>query len=567
MERTPYDRHRLNLHLSGLFFARYGYVVALQDIRGRGDSGGDYRYLYNYPTEADDGYDACEWLAEQDWCNGKVGTFGISHTGATQQALALGRPPHLVTQILGDTGWNYYQSATRQGGAWRAGSGVQYPIRMARTSKYARESRRALEALERDLRNVPELLKKLPIRPETMSLRYAPTYAEWLTNITTRGVYDDYWRNPGASVEDFVDQYPDVPLLLYTSWYGHHPQGNFIKYNALSERLSSPIKLICGIWTHGWGMMSVTHSGEVEFGLEAALGELNSLRLQWFDHFMKGYRTPIVEGPPIELFVMGGGSGLKDAAGRMIHGGSWRKAGQWPLPNTEFTSYYLHADGSLSPEPPGESDPPTSYTYNPNDPVPTIGGNFQDPEGQVKGLSMGGAYNQRGRSDIVFCKDTLPLSMRPDVLVFQTPELTEPVELTGPITVKLWISSTAVDTDFTAKLVDVCPPNEDYPDGFDLKISESILRVRYRNGFDRAEMMEPGQVYEITIEPQPTSNRFMPGHRIRLDISSSGFPLWDANTNSGEAPGKERRKVIAHNTVYHDAERPSHVVLPVVPRG
>ena len=149
-------------------------------------------------------------------------------------------------------------------------------------------------------------------------------------------------------------------------------------------------------------------------------------------------------------------------------------------------------------------------------------------------------------------------------LSITVPELTEPVEVTGPITVKLWISSTAVDTDFTAKLVDVCPPNEDYPDGFHLNLAENILRVRYRNGFDHQELMEPGEVYQITIEPQPTANRFMPGHRIRLDISSSNFPLWDANRNTGEPAGQERRIQIAHQTVYHDAARPSHVVLPIV---
>jgi putative CocE/NonD family hydrolase len=279
---------------------------------------------------------------------------------------------------------------------------------------------------------------------------------------------------------------------------------------------------------------------------------------------MKGYPTPIVEGPPIEVFVMGGGSGLRNEDGRMQHGGFWRKAEQWPLPETRFVNYYLHADGSLGPQPPGADDPPTSYTYNPNDPVPTIGGNFQDPDPEARGLSKGGAFDQRGRKELVFCKDTLPLSMRQDVLVFQTPPLEEEVEVTGPLTVKLWISSSAVDTDFTAKLIDVCPPNDDYPEGFHLNLAESILRTRYRNGFERQELMEPGQVYEITIEPQPTANRFMPGHRIRLDISSSNFPLWDANRNTGEPLGNERRTVVAHNTVYHDAARPSHIVLPII---
>jgi putative CocE/NonD family hydrolase len=396
-------------------------------------------------------------------------------------------------------------------------------------------------------------------------LRFLPSYEDWYQKTATLGHYDDYWRNPGGALSDYIDQYPDIPLMLWTSWYGHHPWSNFVKYNELRKRLTSPIKLICGTWTHGWGMLATTHSGEVDFGLDAALGDLDSLRLQWFDRYMKGYETGVEDGPPIELFVMGGGSGLKNAEGRMQHGGSWRNAEQWPLPETRFTPYYLHADGDLSTQPPGEADPPSSYTYNPNDPVPTIGGNFQDPWPGARGLSPGGAFDQRGRQQLAYCKDTLPLSTRSDVLVFQTPPLDQAVELTGPVVARLWVSSSAVDTDFTAKLVDVCPPNQDYPEGFDLNLCEAILRMRFRNGFEREELMEPDQVYEIEIELQPASNRFMPGHRIRLDVSSSNFPLWDANRNTGEPLGRERRILVAHQTLYHDAERPSHVVLPVIP--
>ncbi|HEX7124865.1 MAG TPA: CocE/NonD family hydrolase, partial [Thermodesulfobacteriota bacterium] len=217
----------------------------------------------------------------------------------------------------------------------------------------------------------------------------------------------------------------------------------------------------------------------------------------------------------------------------------------------------------LSPEPPSGGVEPSRYTFNPADPVPTIGGNFQNLG--VPGLLEGGGFDQRGRADLSLCTDTLPLAQRRDVLVFRTPPLAEAVEVTGPLTVTLWISSSAVDTDFTAKLVDEYPANEDYPTGYALNIADSILRVRYRNGFERAEPMEPGEVYRITIEPQPTSNRFERGHRIRLDISSSNFPHFDVNPNTGEPPGRERRVVVAHQAVYHDAARPSHILLPIVP--
>jgi putative CocE/NonD family hydrolase len=172
-------------------------------------------------------------------------------------------------------------------------------------------------------------------------------------------------------------------------------------------------------------MVQATYSGEVDFGLDAAVSDLNSLRLKWFDHWMKSYQTDVMDGPPLELFVMGGGSGEKDSAGRMQHGGHWRKADQWPLPETRFTSYYLHADGSLSPEPPGPDERPSTYTYNPKDPVPTLGGNFQDPG--LPGICFGGAFDQRGRPDLAFCTDTLPLSTRSDVLVFQTPPLEQAI--------------------------------------------------------------------------------------------------------------------------------------------
>ena len=229
------------------------------------------------------------------------------------------------------------------------------------------------------------------------------------------------------------------------------------------------------------------------------------------------------------------------------------------------TPYYLHGDGSLSTEKPESEARPSEFTFNPADPVPTIGGNF--PEKAIPGLLDGGGFDQRGRTDLILFQDTLPLSSRRDVLVFRTPPLAEDMELTGPITVRLFVSSSAVDTDFTAKLIDEYPPNPDYPEGFALNITDSIVRMRYRDSRDKATLMEPGEVYEISIEPQATSNLFVRGHRIRVDISSSNFPHYDINPNTGEPLGLERRAVVAHQKVFHDAARPSHIVLPIVPSG
>lgn len=568
LERTPYSSTgigRIEAHLTGIFFARHGYVVAFQSVRGRGDSGGDFYYLYNKNDEGSDGYDAVEWLAAQDWSDGKVGTIGVSYAGATQQALAVRRPPHLVTQYIADTGWNYFLKMTRHGGAYPPGLNVPYIFRLAASGHEAREDPRAKQLLEEALKDSIEWIKRWPLRRGATPLRFAPSYENWFFDVATRGDYDDFWKNPGGNLQEYVNDYPDIPLFFLSSWYGHHPLGNFIKYHELKKRHRQPIKLVVGPWLHGPNMGPQTHVGEVDFGPEAAIGDVNSLRLRWFDQWLKGYDTGIMDTPPIELFVMGGGTGRRNADGRMDHGGHWTVSEHLAPPSTRLTNYYLHLDGTLGPEQPAKDAAPSAYTFNPADPVPTVGGNFSDI--RLPGIMYGGAYDQRGRRELAFCRDTLPLAQRPDVLVFQTEPLEREVEVTGPLVVHLWAASSAIDTDFTAKLIDVCPPNDDYPDGFAMNLADSILRARYRNGFERQDLLVPGQVYEFVIEPQPTSNRFMPGHRIRLDISSSNFPHFEVNRNTGEPLGRERRSLVAHQTIYHDAERPSHVVLPIIPRG
>jgi putative CocE/NonD family hydrolase len=264
----------------------------------------------------------------------------------------------------------------------------------------------------------------------------------------------------------------------------------------------------------------------------------------------------------VRIFVMGGGDGRKTYDGRLNHGGAWRDEAEWPLARTQYTAYYLHADGTLGPTPPAADDPPSGYSFDPRDPVPTIGGNIS------VGFELlpNGGYDQRGAPMFYGCTDTLPLAARPDVLVFQTPPLEQNVEVTGPLAVKLWASSSAVDTDFTAKLIDVYPPNPDYPDGYALNLSDSIIRARYRKDRTRPEFLTPGDVAEFEIVLYPTSNLFARGHRIRLDISSSNFPRFDVNPNTGEPLGQHRRVEVAQQTIYHDATHPSHIVLPVIPQ-
>jgi len=234
----------------------------------------------------------------------------------------------------------------------------------------------------------------------------------------------------------------------------------------------------------------------------------------------------------------------------------------WPLAETNFTPYYLHPDSSLRREAPKVAASSTTYTFDPDNPVQTIGGSFSS----TSPVFEPGAYDQR-EADAVFGATLpyLPLKSRDDVLVFQTAPLETDVTVIGPIKVRLFVASTAVDTDFTAKLVDVYPPTADFPTGFDMNITDGILRARYRDRPDRQEMMSPGEIYEIEITPFPTANVFKKGHRIRIDVSSSNFPRFDVNPNTGEPLGKNRRRIKADNTVYHDAVRASHIVLPVVP--
>jgi predicted acyl esterase len=284
---------------------------------------------------------------------------------------------------------------------------------------------------------------------------------------------------------------------------------------------------------------------------------------------------------------MGGGDGRRDPAGRMRHGGRWRAEGEWPLARTEWTPFYLHADGGLRPTPPGDAtaapDGALGFAFDPADPVPTISANvasyyehlpvpagihpsMSPPRSRMRSIVQMGASDQVGRPDVLGCRPPYgPLAARPDVLVFQTAPLERPLEVTGPLVARLWIASDAPDTDFTAKLVDVYPPSDDYPQGYAMNLADGIRRVRYRNGYARGEPLEAGRVYELEVDLGPTSNLFAAGHRIRLDVSSSSFPRFDVNPNTGEPLGRHTHTRVAHNRVYVDAARPSQIVLPVIP--
>jgi uncharacterized protein len=555
LERTPYNKTRPNIVADAKFFASHGYVVASQDVRGRHESEGIW---YAFAGEGPDGYDTVEWLAAQPWSDGKIGTIGLSYSGSDQSALAALNPPHLAAQFVSEGMSSYYTCSLRHAGCIELRFLV-YAFFMARDSKEVQDKPALRKLLEDAFLHADQYLTRLPFRKGTTPLRHVPAYENWVYDLITKADFDEYWLQPGFNVEAYYEQHADVPIYHLGSWYDSYTRATTANYMAFSTMKRSPMKMILGPWIHGSGNLPLSYSGDVDLGIDAPL-DYNALRLRWFDQQLKGLNSGIQDEPPIRIFVMGGGDGNKNAEGRLNHGGYWRAEPLWPLERASNVPYYLHADGSLTPEPPTDA-PPSSYRFDPNDPVPTMGGNISAaPE-----VLPGGGFDQRGRPGLPAHRDTLPFSMRRDVLVFQTEPLAEDVEVTGPITVKLWISSSAVDTDFTAKLVDVYPSSEDYPDGYDLNISDSIMRLRYRDSWSEPSMLTPGEVYAITIIPYPTSNVFKAGHRIRLDISSSNFPRFDVNPNTGEPLGKHRRTVVAEQTVYHDPERPSHVVLPIVP--
>ena len=569
--RTPYDRARAPMALAGRFFASRGYVFAAQDTRGRFDSGGEFAFLFNEHHEGLDGYDAVEWIAEQPWSNGKVGTTGLSFEGAVQQAMGITRPPHLTTQIVLDSAFNYYTRPVRHNGAFTEGIFLPYVFFMAMAGNRRADADPAMKMALRDvLENFPEWTKRLPLKEGASPLRLAADYERWYFDMSTNGDYEGMWKNPACSLEEHIADYADIPMCLLTSWYGHHAWSNFEKWRTLREQNSSPTKIVCGIWTHGPAYLMETVAGEVSFGNDASISYLDDYRLRWFDRYLKGLETGIDEGEPIDVFVMGGGDGRALEGGvrgidrQLSHGGFWRREPEWPIVRTEQRALYLTADRKLADAAPAGGGE-TTYVYDPNDPVPTIGGCLQNPIG-VTGFVYGGAFDQRGRKNLWLCKDTLPLDARSDVLAYRSEPLEEPLEVTGEIEVRLWVSSSAPDTDFTAKLVDEYPPSVDWPNGYAMNLSDSVVRMRYRGGRATAELIEPGEIYEITIGPLITANVFEVGHRIRLDISSSSSPQFDVSPNTGGPLGRSTGVVVARNTVHHDEARPSQIVLPVIPR-
>ena len=555
LTRTPYNKS--GARSFGQYFAKHGYAFVAQDTRGRYDSEGVWHWLTD---DGRDGADCAAWIAQQPWANGKIGMVGTSYVGGTQHAMAMEKVPQLVTAIPVDAVSNMGRQSMRNAGAFELRFWNWILLNAGRGSRAAQDPATAAVLKEMAAHRL-DYLKQLPLRRGTTPLKLAPEFEDWLIEAMRHGANDSFWEQ--NNILDFPQRYKDMPLYLVGGWYDSWAGNTTANFTALTRALKSPVYLIMGPWIHGAQGRSA--HGQVDFGKDAAIADELAWRRAWFDHWLKGADNSIGKAAPfatkVRLFVMGTGDGSKTKEGRLNHGGYWRDEQEWPLARTRPTPFYLQPGGALTTSQPAAPNASTSFIFDPRDPVPTLGGNISSGDG----IMQQGAWDQRGGTNFWNWPQPLPLSARNDVLVFQTEPLAADTEVTGEIEVRLWAKSTAVDTDFTAKLVDVHPPNAGFPGGFDLNIADGIVRARFRDSLKQEKLMRPGTVYPFTVKLYPTANVFKKGHRIRVDISSSNFPRFDVNPNTGEPLAEHRRTVTANNTILHDREHPSHLVLPVIP--
>jgi len=530
--RTPYDKS-VSWAVSPVFkMVPRGYVVIIQDVRGRYTSEGEW---YPFKHEQADGYDAVEWAAALPYSDGKVGMMGASYVGATQMLAAIAQPPHLTAIAPNMTASNYHDGWTYQSGAleqwfdqnWTSQLAQNTLERLIHENTDARVGSATLPIANYSVFNFGQL----PADAQ-LTAAIAPYYLDWLAHPD----YDDYWKQ--WSIEENFPKIA-VPMLQVGGWYDIFNAGTLRNYmgakaHGATEAARTEQHLLIEIGGHsGFGR----RIGDVDFGPHALENAYTDVILDWYDFLFKGIKNQFATDKPVRLFVMGANE--------------YRLEDDWPPPQARSTKYFLHSngkansvrgEGSLSTSAP-KSEPADSYIYNPANPAPTMGGP----------LCCDAEHMEPGP------RDQRAIENRDDVLVYSIGPLPTDLEVTGPVTADLFVKSSAVDTDFTAKLVDVTP------DGFAQDLTEGILRMRYRSSPEHATFMNPGQIYEISLDLWATSNVFLKGHSLRLEISSSNFPRFDRNLNTGEEIKFARTMATANNTILHDAQHPSSLILPVMP--
>jgi uncharacterized protein len=541
LSRTPYDKSSTQAYL-GLRPIRAvsrGYAVVIQDVRGRYASDGEFYPLQN---ELSDGYDSVEWCASQPWSNGKVGMFGGSYVGATQWLAASSGAPHLRCIAPYVTPSNYYEEWYYRGGALQLSFVESWCLNGFSASELIRQGKTREAEKIMDVRDnmAEEAFKFLPIREIPYFRGNADFFYDWVSHPEQ----DAYWDK--INLENFHRKIR-VPAFSIGGWYDIFLKGTISNFSRMSRMGKTSEgrqqKLLVGPWMHGgragWLDKLV---GDVDFGHSASNTyiDMEGMILDWYDRWLKdGKKSGKKDDEyPVRIFVMGENA--------------WRDEKEWPLARTQYTNYYLHSegsantlegDGTLAGESPG-AEPPDRFVYDPLDPAPTIGG----------ALCCDATYNPGGPYDQAL------IERRRDVLVYSTPPLKRAIEVTGPVILNLFASTSAGDTDFTAKLVDV------WPCGYAQLLTQGIIRARYRESRRKAKFVAPGKVYEYTIDVWPTSNLFRRDHRIRLEVSSSNFPHFDRNMNTTRPVAEESKPVTAVQHVYHDRAQQSYLVLPIIPR-
>jgi putative CocE/NonD family hydrolase len=536
--RLPYNKEVM---FGGIFagytnprrVAQAGYGVVIQDCRGTGMSEGKF---YPLRSDPEDGYDTVEWLAKQPWCDGNVGMFGASYLGYTQWAAAVTQPPHLkaicpaqhpvvgrgeppvkngLFNIKANMGWYL---------GFCANELRRSKLPLKRKQSLQKRILEIMDSMNEQCLLLP--LKDVPATEIGNEVGMEPCYSDWLDHFEDAG----YWAKltSPAPLEKVV-----IPALHLSGWYDILVSGVLANYEAIQKKASSEFvrknqKLLIGPWTHGGNLLNII--GELNFGAAAA-GAMSvcEMHIRWFDYWLKGINNGIMDEPPVRIFIMGDNI--------------WRNENEWPLARTKYTEYYLHSngqantrfgDGILNAIPPDKEET-DMYLYDPKHPV----------QSTAEGTALCDQYEIEKRSD---------------VLVYTTAPLDRDIEVTGPIKIKLWAASSAVDTDFTGKLVDVWPNGKAY------NLTEGTIRARYRNTTLKTQLIEPDKVYEYSIDLGATSNVFKSGHRIRIQISSSNFPKHDRNLNTGHPIGQDAEMKVAVQTIYHDKQYPSHILLPIIPR-
>ncbi|HKE15462.1 MAG TPA: CocE/NonD family hydrolase, partial [Kofleriaceae bacterium] len=513
VEATPYGREEAGRYQRGRLLASRGYAYVVYDCRGRHDSGGEFR---PFARDGADGRDVIEWAAAQPWSNGRVGMLGASYGGAAAWLTAVERPPHLRAMAVATPMPDPFRNVPYQNGALVLPIVEWLRLTAGRTNGNVDDlPRRTMYA-------------RLPLADIDLGTGgRLPIWREWVQHSTA----DDYWQ--AASYEARLGRVA-VPVLHVTGWYDDDQPGALRAFAALGRLGRRDQKLVVGPWPHDVNT-GKTSIGPYEFGPGSRI-DLGALELRWFDRHLRGIHNGVDREPPVRVFVMG--------ANR------WREASAWPLPEAAPTSFYFHSggraatssgDGSLSTARPGAGEAPDRYVYDPARPAPFL---------------IPGDFHQLGAAE-----DYRAVEERRDVLVYTTPPLTAPVEIDGPVRVTLFAASSAPDTDFVAMLVDV------FPDGSAIRLTDGIVRARFRESFERPTLIQPGRVYQYDIDCWATGIRLPRGHRIRVHVTSSAFPRFDRNPNTGARLGQDTAMRRARQTVFHDLAHASRVVLPLVANG